>query len=257
MPCDLLSRRLTGACVRLVGPLVVLLLPAIADGQLKHPDLQKIVRDAISNREVTIQAPRIEVRNGTLYCQLGGGHCVLNPNLEAWDPMNSVVDAQLCVEVLRQNRSEPRQREFWEPVLRRVEEVISQQLDVVQDARVSEKERENRVGELSGKIGDIYEEAIASYAKLKGVKVGKILMYRPPHAVKLVTSPAGGRIFLSHAIQMRMAQMQKKEPEWRLIADPSKVELEGKYYYLVQWGDRTKKSDEPILIDRTGTFVLR
>jgi len=257
MSCDLLSRRLTGACVRLVGLLVVLLLPAIAGGQLKHPDLQKIVRDAISNREVTIQAPRIEVRKGTLICLLGGGHCVLNPNLNAWDPMNSVVDAQLRVEVLRQSRSEPRERKFWEPVLRRVEEVISQQLDIVQDASVSEKDRTDRVAELGGKIGDIYEGAIESYAKLKGAKVGTVAMYRPPHAVKLVTSPAGGRIFLSHAIQMRMAQLQKKEPDWRLIADPSKVELEGKYYYLVQWGDRTKKSDEPILIDRTGTFVLQ
>ena len=245
------------AAAVVLAALVALLVPATAAAQLKHADLQKIVREAIRNREVTIQRPRIEVKGGKLICLLGGGHCVLNPNVDAWDPIHAVIDAQLRVEVLRQDRSQPGERKFWEPVLSRVEEVIAEQLRVAQDGSLSQQDRADRTAELGSKISEIYEQAVESYAQLKRVKVATVAMYRPPHTVKLVTSPAGGRIFLSHAIQVRMAELQKKDPPWQLISDPSSVELEGRYYYLVQWGDRTTKSDQPILIDRTGTFVLR
>jgi hypothetical protein len=226
-------------------------------GQLKFADLQKIAGDAVRNQEVSIDPPQFQVEDGMFFYELGGAKTVLDLEYGRRDPLDVAIQAQLRVEVIRTTRATNRKREYWEPILAAVEKVIQQHLAGLQDANKSERERNDLAANLSDQTEDVYKKAMEEYAKKAGLKMGIRARYSPPHTVKLVTSPPGGRIFLTHAIHMRISQGQGKDPDWRLVEDPTSVELEGKYFYLVQWGSKTVKSDRPIQIDRNGTFVLR
>ena len=118
-----------------------------------------------------------------------------------------------------------------EPLLKRAKDVIAKQLEVAQNKELTDLDRDNRMAELSEQLDKVYEAAMEEYARKNGLTLGMSAQYRPPHTVKLVTHPPGGRIFLTHAVQLRVSQAQGKDPNWRLIEDPSAVELEGKYYY--------------------------
>ncbi len=236
---------------------VCLLLPVSASAQLSYEELQKLARDAVRNEEVGIEPAEFRVEDGSFYYTLGGARTVLDPHFEHFNPVNQAIEAQLQVEVLRQTRSTTRKREFWEPILKKVEAVIADKLPGLQDAKLSERERNDLSAQLNKQVEEVYSQAMAEYAKKQGLKLGLQARYRPPHTVTLVTSPPGGRIFLTHAIQMRIAQGKKMDPDWRLIEDASSIELEGKYFYLLQWGSKTVRSDQPIQIDRSGKFVLR
>ena len=247
----------TGRCVALLSVSVAVLMTAPAHGQVKFADLQKIARDAIRNREVSIDQPQFAVDDGKFYYELGGAKTVLDLDYERRDPLDGAIAAQLQVEVLRETRTTNRQREYWEPILKDVEKVIEQHLAGLQDANKTMQERNDLEAKLMEQTEAVYTKAMEAYAKKAGLEIGIRARYAPPHAVKLVTSPPGGRIFLTHAIHMRIAQGQGKDPDWRLVEDPAAVELEGKYFYRLQWGSKTVKSDRPIQIDRSGTFVLR
>jgi hypothetical protein len=252
------SSQASGAtkCTVLVAVLLGL-SPSTLCGQLKHGDLQKIAREALRSKEVLVEEPSFSVRGGQLFYELGRGRAVLDPSFEHYSPMNAAIDAQLQVEILRQSRSNDRQKKYWEPILARVEKIIADKLPGLQDDKLSEREHNDLAAALSRQVEEVYEEAMAAYAREQGLEVGIAARYAPPHTVKLVTSPPGGRIFLSHAIQVRVAQLQGKEPDWRLIDNPNSLELEGKYFYLVQWGSKTVQGKQPIQVDRSGTFVLR
>jgi len=232
---------------------------ALAQQELKQTDLRKLAQEAIEYKEVAVEPPALVPEDGVLKRNLGSVSFVIDPQSEEFDLLLEVVfKEQLEVEVLRKYETTEEREKFWTPYLERIEKVIAQQLAVVQNPRISEDDRFEQILQLRDeRIMAIYAEALTDLAKRLGVELERgRAAFRVPRTVRLFTEPAGARIFVVHAVETRIAALQQRKAKWRFIQNPNEVQLEGKYHYLIQWPDRTKKGKDTINIDHDGKFLL-
>jgi hypothetical protein len=232
---------------------------ALAQKELKQTDLSKLAQEAIKNKEVAIEPPALGPEGGFLKRDLGNVSFVIDPQSEDFDLLLEVVlKEQLEVEVLRQYETRPERKEFWKPYLARVEEVIAAQLQVLQNPRISEDARFAQILQMRDeRIMDIYIEALTDLAKRLGVALeGERAAFRVPRTVRFLTNPGGARVFVVHAVEARIAALRQTRISWRLVHNPNEVQLEGKYHYLIQWPNRTKRGESMVHIDHDGQFLL-
>jgi len=225
--------------------------------EISYEEFRELAMQVIENNEVTIERPNIRVEDGALAYDLGGGEFVMEPEPETFDLVAETLRAQMQVELIREYAAKAEEEEIWEPVLKQVETMIATQLEIAQDTGLSEEDRFSAVMKNKQEIRKVYDHAMGQRARDLDVFLQRSRPFRPPHTVQLVTNPEAGRIYLIHAVERRLADVQGRKPKWRPVPDPEKVQLEGKYHYLVQWADETVVGEEPVLIDRDGEFVLQ
>lgn len=231
---------------------------ANAQRQLQYKDLQTLAREAIDKQEVAIDPPDFEPRNGVLPDNLGYASFVIDPSQQDFDLLTDVIlREQFGVEAIRKHQSKPDQKAFWQTYLARVETVIARQLAAFQDGTLSEDERFAKVLGMKEEIQSIYLQARSDLATRLGVRLEQARAVRSPRTVEFVTNPGGARIFVTHAIEERIAKLQGRRPNWRVIPNPQKVQLEGKYRYLIQWPDRTAVGASYLQVDHDGRYLLQ
>ena len=233
-------------------------LNAYGQRQIKYKDLQTLAREALAKKEVAVDPPDFELRDGVLPDNLGYASFVIDPSQQDFNLLTDVIlREQLGVEIIRLHQNKPNQKAFWQNYLARVEAVIAKQLSLSQDATLSEDEQFEKVIRLrDSEIETIYLQARSDLATHLGARLEQSNALRSPKTVTFVTNPGGARIFVTHAIEERIAALQGRRPNWRVVPNPQRVQLEGKYRYLIQWPDRTAVGQSYLQIDRDGRYLL-
>ena len=244
---------------RWLAPGILLVSVAAVDRAqaLTYPELQRIARAALDSGEVEADEPILRVQDGTLSYFLGGAGYVLDPNFGAGPLSNFPLESQLRIEVIRKYRVQAKNRNFWEPVFARVEPLVAKQLAVLQAENLSREQKFQQLMNLKGSIDHVYDLAMADHARRRGLQAENMFPYLGDVDVKLVTDPPGGRIYLIHMLENRIAHTERRKPQWRRVEDPSMVTLRGKYYYKIEWPGRTVLGARPIHPQQSGTIVLR
>lgn len=237
---------------------LLLLSQAVA---IEQAQLRTVAQQALESDEVLISEPVIRAEGGQLSYYLGGAQLEFefNPDADFESPSNLMqipMDNQLRVEVIRKYRYQ-RNAEFWRQTFKLVEDVIAQQIAVAEDATQPNEARLEKLRDMSSKIWDIYQAQMAALARRNNMEAMALAAGQGGPSVTLVTEPAGGEIYLVHAVEARLAKAANRQPPWQLVTNPESVPLSGKYWYSIRWGDRTIVSKRPIAFDHEGTYTLR
>ncbi len=170
--------------------------------------------------------------------------------------MQIPMDNQLRVEVIRKYRYQ-RNADFWRQVFQQVEAVIGQQITVAEDAKQPHEARLNKLRDMNDTIWKIYDREMEALARRSNLVAQSNAAAGGMGGVTLVTQPPGGEIFLLHTVESRLAKAANRPPKWQRVADPTMVNVSGKYWYSVRWGDRTVVSPRPINFDHEGSYTLK
>lgn len=235
----------------------VLLTASTACAEMTLAQLQELAKEVLKNDEVSVSEPIIRIEGGSLSYYLGGAGYIFDPTNFGRPAIDAPIRNQLQIEVLRRFRGGAKNRNFWEPVFARITPMISQQLSIAQSKNLSEDKKFERLDALNEKIGQEYQRSLASYARSRGLQASRMLPYAPPFSVEFTTIPGGGKVYLLHTLEHRMAQAQGKQASWHAVDGSGPVELQGKYWYKIEWGDRSVVGNQPIHITRNGTISLR
>lgn len=241
---------------------VVGLLPwASPAGAIELAQLRDVAQRALESDEVLISEPVIRVENGQLSYYLGGAQLEFefNPDTDPEAPSNLMqipMNNQLRVEVIRKYRYQ-RNADFWRQTFQLVEGVIAQQIAVAEDAQQPSEARLEKLRDMTGKIWEIYQVQMDALARRSNLEATALAAGAGEPSITLVTEPRGGEIYLVHAVEARLAKLANRQPKWQLVTNPESLQLGGKYWYSIRWGDRTIVSKRPMAFDHEGTYTLR
>jgi len=240
-----------------IGFSFILLTGVPVEAEMNLAGLQKLAKDVLRNDEVAVAEPMIKVEEGLLVYNLGRAGYIFDPSDFRQHPIESPILNQLLIETIRRFRVQASNRNFWEPVFARVSPMISQQLAIAQSKKLSEEKKFAQLGALDERIAQEYDRAMAGYARSRGLRVAKARPYAPPPRVQFVTYPGGGKVYVLHTLEHRMALAQGKKAPWHAVDGSSPVELQGKYWYKIEWGNRVVVGKKPIHVTKSGTITLR
>jgi hypothetical protein len=177
------------------------------------------------------------------------------------------LNAQFTVTSIRTHRNTPQQRQFWEPVLRRVEAKIAEMLSIISEGEVEGEEIRRLLQGKSFDIAEIYGQELDRMAKANDKEGAVTEMRTVVRYVNLTTSPAGGLIRYMPAgrwsLYLFMTQQRNRrdypEPEWTTLRQTEAVPLAGKNWFSITWpnGANHKElihitSDRPITFTPAG-----
>ena len=227
---------------------------------IEQAQLREVAQRALEGDEVLISEPVIRVENGQLGYYLGGAQIDLevNPDSDPTAPANLMqipLDNQLRVEVIRKYRFQ-RNADFWRRVFKQVEGVIAQQIAVVENTQQPNEARLDKLREMSDSIWEIYQREMDVLARQRNLVATALAAGAGGPSVTLVTEPEGGDIFLVHAVEARLAKLANRPPKWQKVTDPNAVQVGGKYWYSLRWGDRTA-GPRLINFDHEGSYTLK
>jgi hypothetical protein len=199
------------------------------------------------------------------------------------------VDQQYRVEILRLGLPGPEDRQFWEPYLQRVEAVIAEELNYINE---NDAPDDLKVRGFGDRIDAIYDEAL----KAKAAAAGKTLeplspplfetYAHPPERivqrqkpvrrggpqtfeggfykatlVTLATAP-GGTVLLMQRTKylIRLLDQQKRpitDSEFHSFSPGQPINLSGDYVYKVVYPNGAASTLKTLRIDREGRYTLQ
>jgi len=173
--------------------------------------------------------------------------------LDSDDPVSIPVRHQFTVLGIRTYRNQPQHRQFWDPVLRQVEDEIAGMLAVMRSGTVRGDELRGALSERSDRIHEIYQSNLDQLAKQQGKEGAKgatTCTVCSMFNVALQTDPQGGAIrYISGGrwslyIYMTEVRGQKDypQPEWLDVKSDS-VSLTGINWFSVKWPNGAKALD--------------
>ena len=124
------------------------------------------------------------------------------------NPYETALSAQLTVAAIRQHRmGSARQRQFWEPVLAKVEDEIAGMLGDIRAGRSA--------ATRSARIDEIYATELKELAKANGKTGASPIAEAMVYLIKVRTQPAEAEVKYMAAGPWLMIQVfQNDEPDW-------------------------------------------
>ncbi len=239
-----------------------------ADAQTTQADLRAYTEYAARTGKVSLPRPRLDWDRDPLVYVFDDTIPVDLLDAERTTVLDAPLNAQFTVTAIRTYRDTPRQRQFWTPVLGRVEAEITEMLNVINEGEVKGNELRELLQEKSNDIAEIYSKELDRLAKANG-KRGAVTEYRIAfHFVDLATNPVGGTISYMPAgrwnLYLFMTQRRNRpdypKPNWITIRQTEDVPLAGKNWFSIKWpnGANHKElvriaNDRPITFTPTGS----
>jgi hypothetical protein len=245
----------SGRSVAIVSGLLVAASCGSSAHALTYADLEKITRDAVASGDVEIDEPWVTVERGVLRYYVGMAAYALVPGTFDKRPIDHAIENQMIIEVIRRYRPRLELRRMWEPAFDDMIPFIRQQLEVAQTKDLAEQDRLQKLNDLDQQVYQALENGVDRYARGRGLRAEPQAAAPPGPAVELVSSPAGGRIFLMHTMEYSMAKAEQRKPVWTEISEPS-VQLGGSYWYSVKWDDRKVVGPKPVRVSSPGTITI-
>jgi hypothetical protein len=237
---------------RELGALAIITLAVLMPSDLfaVTPDkLREQARQAITKKLVSVEPPTIQIEGRNLTYYLGGPSPFFAEQFHN-QLLGETLGNQILVEVLRRSPRRVLGDSFWNPLFNDVERVIGQQLSLVDGPAATQEDRAQKFQDLSEQIWKTYETAFDREARRRGLVAASQAAAGGPKQVSITTDPPGGKIFLMHALEKQMADLEGRTPDWRPIEDPTSVPVDGVYWYAIQYGDQTKTGAQPIDFSR-------
>jgi hypothetical protein len=226
-----------------------------ARAQVTQPDLRKFTEGLLRRKVVSYEPPKFDWSQRMMRYNLG--HVDFNTHM--WFPDREVlqehglverlepaIDEQFGVTLLRTHRMDnPRQQEFWTPVLERVESKIAKMIDIAQQENGASKRSQRLMNDLITQIRSIYQEELDALAKREGYEGAKPEAPKAMETlVDLSTDPPGGTVQIMAPGPWELYEFLRKKgrtdvvkPEWVTIAQLKKVPLYGMNWFRVTWPD--------------------
>lgn len=252
-----------------------LLIASTAPAQLTQEKLSKITAAALKTKSVSFDPPSDREYEGVYlfdegrvlwsepdpYKALGAEDGL--PNV--WKPLVHPTQLQFKVELIRAYRNSVIQREYWKPHLRRVEQIVSKELDLIVRSGLNEEDVRQQLERLDQGADDVFEEAIQAAARMTGITAlrapkGAQVIVRIENGVKKVSvavqvpkyvwpvqfkvNPAGGRLFYMTWVDYEVAKAANVHTNleaWTAIKTNVASMPFGYYVLYAKWAEREMK----------------
>ena len=239
-------------------------VPAIADETppprlkpgMTYKELRAFADYGVRRGILELGRPEFEYRPTTLHYHFG------NPEISPIWPndfeqrIRSIpLEHQLRVNTIRQHRRRQNQRQFWDPVLRRVERIISQMLATLNSGDLQGEELETAILNHARRIDRLYESELDRIARFGGRTEGahryKEVMQVVHRSTKLSTQPPTGRIHYMTAgawelyrfMRYERGRIDYRQPNWIVVSQNQVERMAGKYWFRIVWADGTDQME--------------
>jgi hypothetical protein len=222
--------------------------------RLNQDSIRQFAARALRDKTIAYRPPVFEVDGDLVRSELG------EPLLDDMPP--GPVFQVFQVEIIRLTRSQPNQRAFWEPYLRRVEAVIAEEIAAWNKGLIPTPTEEFPYHE---RIEKIYEEAFRANATAIGKRYAPPEMYAqagPGTVVKLLTSNNQGVIYAMPRTKYLIRQLDEARRPVQLIEFDSITPntdraMDGDYVYKIVYPNGTETPLRSLRIEKDGPITLR
>lgn len=214
-------------------------LPSISYSQATQRDLRAFVEHASRNGTISLPEPVLEWHETQLKYFFDDYY----EEHSSFQPMTIPLNEQITATSIRKYRSTNRQRRFWEPVLRKVENQISEMMTFVSRKDLTSEELEKKLEEKSAIISNIYQQELNRIARSYGrngayteskTRIFTVDLHTSPENATISYMPAGHWSLYIFMTQQRNRKDFPK-PQWTTIRQTKNVPLSGKNWFLVRW----------------------
>jgi hypothetical protein len=242
MSCDQSTER------RGLGVFLLLVVSGLLPSDLLAVTPEKLrtqAQQAIAKKLVSVEPPTIQIDAGQLSYYLGGVSPYFAEQFHN-QLLGQALGNQILVELLRGVPRDVLNDTFWNPLIIDVERVIGRQLALVEGPAATRETREQQVQGLTEEIWKTYDTAFEREAGRRGLAVASISAKAGGKQVSLKTDPPDGKIFLMHALEKQLADLDGRKPDWLPIEDPMGVYVDGVYWYAIQNGEQIRTGAQPV-----------
>jgi hypothetical protein len=248
------------ALILAVAALVLISQPATAD-EFTQPKLAQLVRDAIKNKTVWFDPPRVTIFEQNLGYSPGR---LFYPDYahKPVQPLGFPVDLQFKVELIRAFRAGERDElAFLQPYLAEIEKIVVEELALVAQHRGDAEQLLELLSERHDRGNEILMNGIRQWASQKGLTFGEAESFSEAvfPTVKFRIKPAGGTVYYLNAVDYNVykaAGVLNQVDRWNQVPG-EQMEMGGTYYFRATWPGGKSRETAKILINQEQTISLQ